>query len=864
MASLAQTVSQAGDQSQLIRGPDGVLEQKTDDLQALAAKRGMTAPPTTPAGAALIGANPDQAKMAGSPAQMQNALALSSAPPATQLQQAEREQGPQASASAQAQAASEKAKSAQLEPLGALGARVQQMVDSRTPTGGAGNTAVGDAATIAASGVAGLPTDPTQLSALQAALQTQSASPGDQQSLATINRILGRDPTTQVSSAELSSLYQSASAQLSSGAEQQMTAGGGPTVGSLISQLGTDLPTLSGLLGVDQNTLAGYSVPQLQQAVAAVHAREFGTAAKTQQMANSDLYGGAVQAEAAKAGQTQASTGLQATEAGVQKLNDSVQRGDQVSFDGKQYGVEDLLSSGTISGVVSDYLQAADGSPERKQLEASEPGLVSWINSNKAALQQASAEMSGGVAKFADTQKFNAAQATFGSTQLSDAAMKALVPGFGELSADRIDPSKVGILQARDSMSAADQQALGDSINTIVATNPDAASELSGLSAAQAQQLAKPGMAAKYTADMQAYKTMQAIDPRNADSVLQAATGQQGLTAAAIQPALQQNAALHALGLQVPANPLDPSYSGTFNAAAAASLAASLQGQAPKPSLSAVLGGTDTTWKPLAAPTPYQPASNDPTVQLLTSTPAGAALQAEVLAHNGKLTAGDIIAAHIPAASLGDLLTSPIASKWGGGAIGELSNEFNAADMASLQKNFANIYQSGDPAVQMLSSGTTPTTQGMSGILTGYMQEPAQQGLNDTQTTISNLTSLLGSLKSYQNSRTGGSSTGDSTLADRVAAVSSALQSAKDTQKTLASAVAAGNAQLPVIPPPGAPGYNPLANATDLAKQFAVNPVLMNANLAKQAYRNITGGADPTGGNVVGDVGHAISSAFGS
>ncbi len=75
MASLAETLRNNRQDTQLVRGAGGVLtEQKPQDLQQLAGQAGLATSPTTPIGAAMVGGNPDQQKMAGTPAQLSASL----------------------------------------------------------------------------------------------------------------------------------------------------------------------------------------------------------------------------------------------------------------------------------------------------------------------------------------------------------------------------------------------------------------------------------------------------------------------------------------------------------------------------------------------------------------------------------------------------------------------------------------------------------------------------------------------------------------------------------------------------------------------------------------------------------------------
>jgi molecular chaperone GrpE (heat shock protein) len=131
MASLRDKISNtlATGGKKLVRTASGQLVEEAVPLSDLAGQQGMVAAPTTPGGAAAIGATPDSAKMAGTPNQMQSAMRQNTDAVNT-IQEAKADRQGRTQLTADEQARKEKAGKLQAG-LGDTQAKAQQYIDNQ-------------------------------------------------------------------------------------------------------------------------------------------------------------------------------------------------------------------------------------------------------------------------------------------------------------------------------------------------------------------------------------------------------------------------------------------------------------------------------------------------------------------------------------------------------------------------------------------------------------------------------------------------------------------------------------------------------------------------------------------------------------
>lgn len=551
MAKLQDTIAK---NKSLVRGPGGVLQEDTqEEVQKLAGQAGLQAPPTTAIGGAMIGANPDQQKMMGGPAQMQAALRLSQEAGNT-LQNADRRR--QARDQATEGEQQEQQKSADLQNLGGVGDRVSQFIDvQRQKLAANTNVQAGaaDDATLAAANKGQAQADQV---ALKEALKTLRVTPGDMNAQLRVNQLLGRQVNSVISPDEINNLYQSTVSALSQGGADTVDNDLQVEDLAAIPEFGYDVATLSQLMGIPEAELGKYTVAQLRNRLQSVADAEFSSVESNQKAAGSMNLGMAERNVARGMGQEASRTGIRSTEADVARLEKAIENADQVSFGGQQYQVDQLLQDDTISGIISDYFNAPEGSPTRQQLEASEPGLVQFIKQNEAVLAEAAKQLSGGAGEFGTIQKENQALQQVGTSSIDTGLMKELIPGFGDLASNRYDANQIPFLAKARSLPPEQGQALVNTANALV-NNPitaDAGKELAQLSPDQLNRLqlelgANSVPVKQFVENRQKDQALNQTDPADADRIVNLFTGGQYSDDGQLKQVFNENKVANILGL---------------------------------------------------------------------------------------------------------------------------------------------------------------------------------------------------------------------------------------------------------------------------------------------------------------------------
>lgn len=449
MPTLSQALNTQNQQQDTTIGVGGQLSTQkkpapgeTTPIQSLAGQAGLQAPPITPMGAAALGANPDQQKMMGTPAQTQSALTLALQPPDQGLSGALRQQQSRTQMTGQEQASAQK--STDMKNLGNLGDRVTSFIDTQRQLLEEQKAPVAVAAASQFNTAKGTQ-DIGSMAPLLAQLRND---PSNMDLQLQVQKGLGRDINSTLTPDQVNQLYQSATDAIATGTASNVA--DKLSVTDLVNsgKLGYDLPTLSNLLGVPQDQVSQMSVGQLRSQIDAVGTQEFSNAQQNQQKAQSGELGQAERGLAQQAARETSSTGVRASEADYGSLEKQISSADQVSFGGKQYQVDDLLKDSTISGIVADYLNAPDGSSQKAQLEKTEPGLVDFIHRNQAVLADASANLGKGATGFSDIQSANKTIGKMNNQSVSDDVLKDVVPGFGQLQSSKVDPNSVPMIAA--------------------------------------------------------------------------------------------------------------------------------------------------------------------------------------------------------------------------------------------------------------------------------------------------------------------------------------------------------------------------------------------------------------------------------
>lgn len=362
-------------QKKLVRQADGTLveqEVSAPELnQGTSAPAPSVAPPVSPRGAAAQGANEHVAKMTGSSAQKQNALAETTKP-TQDLAQIQRQVGtpttPAPGATDTARQAKELAGS--LSGLGSYGERVQGLIKARLDQVAQQSTAP----TVNKSQVGTVlkGKTPEQIAAAEAALAAYAAS-GSEADLAKIRDAFGQQA---LDAGGLQALYEGATDGLGRAAG---VAKGDITIGQLDLP---DAPQIAADLGISPEALAAMSPDQFQQAVQDTLNRSLSQVDTLK--AEYRTASPARRAQILEQLRAADASGLAAAEASAAHLAEELDRGESVKFAGQAYNIQELLKSDTVS----DMIRRAAGNPAAlAQLAATEPALADWVRRNTESLK---------------------------------------------------------------------------------------------------------------------------------------------------------------------------------------------------------------------------------------------------------------------------------------------------------------------------------------------------------------------------------------------------------------------------------------------------------------------------------------------
>lgn len=475
MASLADRLKK----NPLVRGAGGQLsEESGEEIQQLSGQAGLAAPPTTAIGQGMIGASPDQQKMAGTAAQKTAALNLASQQPqGAGLQDALRRQQVRTEATEGEQGSQKK--SEDMKNLGSLGDRVTDFI----------NVQKQKLESEAGKGVHVSGTDEFQgrnianEGELKNMLQSYREHPEDQNLLLKLNQALGYDLNRQLSPQEVDQLYETSVSAISKGAAGNVD--DDLNVDDLIKDpnFGYDKNILADMLGVSREQIGKFSVGQLKDAVAKVQADEFNKTANLEQKATSGQLGQAERGLARGAAMEASRVGTRSSEADVQHLENQIASADTVTFAGKQMKVDDMLKDDNISNVIAEYMNSAPGSDIRNSIDKGEPELRDFIQKNQAVLEDASKHMQAGAQTFQQTQEYNKKlqYEPFGGMKLDDDLAKTLIPGFGSLQVSRVDVNQVPVLKLAMEKGPEYGKTMATNINQEYKNDPQTANDINGL-----------------------------------------------------------------------------------------------------------------------------------------------------------------------------------------------------------------------------------------------------------------------------------------------------------------------------------------------------------------------------------------------
>lgn len=474
MATLADQIKNSG---QVVKRGGQLFETAPESLFSTVQKQG-AAPgaAVSPEMAAGMGVTPDQAKMAGSGAQVQKAIRESIAP-GRQFKEA----GPRVSATVEEEAGRKRKE--ELAGLEALGTRVGGIVNEAMKASAAAAPAV-----VPTFDVDRLKVDKPNLSESQLTKITDAIT--NNKVDAELYSLFNINPTDakagELLAVELEKYKKSPAAQVVAAAQGLL--GDDVTLGQFRPEdwqaLGLEgIGELASLLGETEDGLRVMPLKELQAKINQLTSADFGQVEDLQRIANDPFYPDNVRQAAQAQLRDLSSVGVQATEADMENLNEAVQAGATFTIGGKEYTAAELLSDATMSAVIKAYLEDRDGS-YKKELETELPALAAFIETNKAALKASADKLTGASKDLAAVQQDNAKLNGYGPVDLKE---------FNKLTIEGYDPAKPSNERYQKTeahkvfelpstiLSDADKATYATFLSQMASASPEVAKQFSGL-----------------------------------------------------------------------------------------------------------------------------------------------------------------------------------------------------------------------------------------------------------------------------------------------------------------------------------------------------------------------------------------------
>lgn len=512
-------------QSQFQLGGRTVLSS-AEEMQSLSSKAGRTAAPTEPMESAVIGGTPDQAKMAGSSANLQKSTQLSV-------------EGKQALPEYLRQLTSTRALS-----------DIEQERMDRAKGMGQLNSLEGRVQSLGLAAAAAAPVGTAALSVNSAALVSKISNP---ETRATANTLLmkvadgtatnadytalapllGYDAPTDARSLadignDIKKVYLSDPAKTIENAASSGTPDN-LFVGSLNpEELGfasfTDLATL---LKLPQNTdFTKFTIRQLTDQVSKLQAEEYSRTSSLMRLL-SDPNVGPAEKEAARTQLAQlGATGILSAEADVSNLAEQAENINSIQIGDETFTINELLSDKRITSLVAGALEDP---AKLEELKKTQQGLATWIETNRTGLEKIVGKIDPAITALGDTVKANGKLAIpDGATKVNDAAMAVLFGTDWKTTLNTLTPPAIYAALTDTSIPVTTRQSLTNLINSL-ATHPEDLTYLKGLNqkALSDKGLLTAAGITKYANYVNSSQVLAGFDPANTapESVLSAVFG---------------------------------------------------------------------------------------------------------------------------------------------------------------------------------------------------------------------------------------------------------------------------------------------------------------------------------------------------
>jgi hypothetical protein len=511
MADLVNTIKR---NSQLLKRGSQLFEAAPESLYQQVSKQGLApGAVVSPQAAADTGLTPDQAKMAGSGAQVQKAIRESVEP----TRQAPTSLFARTQASAQEQ--QRMAKAQQLQGLEALGGRISGLVNSymqEASAKAAGAQAKADEAKIKND----LPNaTPEQVAKIKSAIETGTI---DAELWSLFPQAKSADELTTALK-----LYTKAAKEVVTETIKN-TFGPDVTLAQLkpndFAALGLQgLGDIATMLGMEEDKLRDLTIDQFQAKVNELVSGDFDRVQELMAIANDAFYPANLREQAKAELRDLSSVGVQASEQQVAQLNEAIQSADTITVGDEQMTVAELLADDGISSVIASYLDDTTGE-YRKLLEEQYPDLVAFINKNQDALKAATAKLSDAAKASANIQQSNAKleYSADGNVKMTDfnklafgAEYDPTKPSNTDWASKKTEAHKILDPETKE-FSAEDKSAYAQFLNDMAKIAPDVLrNEFLNLNAAGLRAKLPPGQSlATYVNNLKGYYTnVKNLDP---------------------------------------------------------------------------------------------------------------------------------------------------------------------------------------------------------------------------------------------------------------------------------------------------------------------------------------------------------------
>lgn len=395
MASLFDQIKQ---NAKIMKRGSQLFEAAPDSLANQVKRQGgLPGSVVSPEAAAGLGLTQDQAKMAGSSAQLQKAVRESVEPD----RQMARRMPTRTMATQEEQAA--KAKAEQASRLEGLGARVGGLVKGYLE-----ETAKTAQLAKPKADLAKIKNDFPSLTEAQIAKVQSAIETG------TIDAELWTIFPQAKSAEELTTALAKYNAAQKEIVTTNLKNTFGPNV--TLAQLKPDdyaalglqgLGDIASILGRPESELRGMSIDEFQSAISNLMQQDFDKVEELSRIANDAFYPANVRQSAQAELRALSSAGVQATEADMQQLNESIQSADTITVGDEEMTVAELLSDEGMTSVVTSYLEDKEGDYQAL-IKEQFPALAQFIEQNKQALKKAADNLADSAKTSANIQQSNA------------------------------------------------------------------------------------------------------------------------------------------------------------------------------------------------------------------------------------------------------------------------------------------------------------------------------------------------------------------------------------------------------------------------------------------------------------------------